>query len=467
MSDDVSNQSRRPRSAAFDAIPVALIAWREDGAITAANDAAAALLGLAREELLARSYWALTLPGQRQREIAAVRGREAPYDKEFVGADGLPFTARVVGVGPGEADDVHVVAFTAEAAAPAHDVEAALRRQNRLLQRLAQSEEIDSGDLARALPLLTEVAAEGLGCARASVWVYGPGAASIVCSDLYVATTHAHASGVELLARDFPAYFAALAENRTIAAHDAHTDPATREFSGPYLTPLGIGAMLDAPIRQGGAVKGVLCHEHVGGPRRFSQDEQNFAASLADVVARALTAADRRAAEEALARASQALERHSARLAAEVAARTQELARVGAENEALIEQLRRSVDVLSSPVIEVWQGVLAVPVIGTVDAVQSARMTERLLAELTRTRARHAILELTGLSHCDPQTAESFVRTARAVELLGAECVLSGLQPAAAHTLVEHGIDLSRLKTRRNLQQALQEILARPRARAG
>jgi rsbT co-antagonist protein RsbR len=124
--------------------------------------------------------------------------------------------------------------------------------------------------------------------------------------------------------------------------------------------------------------------------------------------------------------------------------------------------------VLSSPVIEVWHGVLAVPVVGNVDADGSARMTERLLSELTRTRARHAILELTGLSRCDPQTAESFVRMARAVELLGAECVLSGLQPGAAHALVEHGIDLSRLKTRRNLQQALQEILtqAGPR-RAG
>lgn len=112
--------------------------------------------------------------------------------------------------------------------------------------------------------------------------------------------------------------------------------------------------------------------------------------------------------------------------------------------------------------------VAAVPVVGNVDADQSARMTERLLSELTRTRARHAILELTGLHHCDPRTAESFVRMARAASLLGAECVLSGLQPGAAHALVEHGIDLSRLKTRRNLQQALQEILAQPgRARGG
>lgn len=447
-----------------DAVPIALIAWREDGTIVAANAAAAGRLGYPREELLARSYWSLTLPGQRSREIASARRRE-PYDKEFIRDDGAPITARIVGVGPapGEPDDVHVCAFTIAAdGGGVRDVEAALRRQNRLLQRLAQSEEIDSGDLSRALPLLTEVAAEGLGCARASVWVYSEERASIVCSDLYVAATHEHARGYELMAKDFPAYFSALAENRTIAAGDAHTDPATREFSAVYLTPLGIGAMLDAPIRRGGAVHGVLCHEHVGGARQFSQDEQNFAASLADVVARALTAVDRRAAEDALARARAALERYSADLEAQVDARTRELARLDEENRGLIEQLQRSVEVLSSPVIEVWQGVLAVPVVGNVDALQSARMTERLLSELTRTRARHAILELTGLSYCDAQTAESFVRTARAVELLGAECVLSGLQPAAAHTLVENGIDLSRLKTRRNLQQALQEILSRP-----
>jgi rsbT co-antagonist protein RsbR len=464
MPDHPSKRAAVSTWAALDAVPIGLIAWREDGAIVAANEAAAALLGHPRDGLLERSYWALTLPGQRQREVTAARCREA-YDKEFLDAEGAPITARVVGVGPapGEPDDVHLCAFTIGPGEPGRDVEAALRRHNRLLQRLAQSREIDSGDLSQALPLLTEVAAEGLGCARASVWVYGPGATSIVCSDLYMAATHEHARGGELSASDFPAYFAALAENRTIAASDAHTDPATREFSAVYLTPLGIGAMLDAPIRHGGEVRGVLCHEHVGGPRQFSQDEQNFAASLADVVARALTAADRRAAEEALAQARVALERYSAELEAQVTAHARELARVGEENRGLVERLRRSVEVLSSPVIEVWDGVLAVPVIGDVDAEQSARMTDRLLAELTRTRARHVILDLTGLSRCDPRTAESLGRTARAVALLGAECVLSGLRPTAAQTLVEHGIDLSRLTTRRNLQQALQEILAPPR----
>lgn len=116
MSADESKPSGAPWSATLDAIPVALIAWREDGTITAANDAAAALLGYPREELLARSYWALTLPGQRPREVAAARRREAPYDKEFIRADGELVTVRVVGVGavPGGRGQGHLCAFTAE-----------------------------------------------------------------------------------------------------------------------------------------------------------------------------------------------------------------------------------------------------------------------------------------------------------------------------------------------------------------
>ena len=66
-------------------------------------------------------------------------------------------------------------------------------------------------------------------------------------------------------ARQFPAYFAAIEPERVIAAHDARTDPRTRGFPDVYLEPQNIGAMLDVPLRQGAAVSGVLCVEHVGG----------------------------------------------------------------------------------------------------------------------------------------------------------------------------------------------------------
>ena len=441
-----------------------MIGWREDGTIVAVNAAAVAVLGGTRAALLADSYWARTLSGQKQREIALVRGGALPYGKEFVGADGAPITVRVIGrtaLLDGDAAG-HLCAFIVAAADPTgRDVEAALRRQNHLLLQLVRSDAIDGGALERALPAITEAAAAGLGCERASVWLYSAGEVSIRCVDLYRRSQGAHESGLELFARDFPSYFAALAEDRTIAASDAHTHPATREFSQVYLTPLGIGAMLEAPIRRMGRLVGVLCNEHVGPARPFSQEEQNFAASVADMVARTLDEEQRRGAEEALARAKGELEEHAARLAEEVGARTRELDARDAENRALIARLRGAVEALASPVLEVWQGVLAMPVVGSVDPERATQMTARLLAELHRTGARHALVDLTGAELRDAAAIAALLRLVRAARLIGVECVVTGLQPEAAAALVGLGAELSGLTTRRNLQQALTAIVGR------
>jgi signal transduction histidine kinase/CheY-like chemotaxis protein len=112
-----------------------------------------------------------------------------------------------------------------------------------------------------------------------------------------------------LTSAENPAYFRALAgEERAIAAHDARKDPRTSEFLRNYLSPLGIGAMLDAPIRLKGQVVGVLCSEHVGGPRRWNVYEEQLTSSLATMATLALEAAERRNVESALRQAKEAAE---------------------------------------------------------------------------------------------------------------------------------------------------------------
>lgn len=441
-----------------------LIGWREDGRVLAVNRAAVAALGYPRSVILARSYWELTLSGQKQQELARLRDAQLPYGKEFVRADGEPLTVQVVGRSAlaSDGEPAHLCAFVVDGrVGEARDVEAVLRHHNHLLLELGRHDAIDAGDLARGLAAITEAAAAGLGCERSSVWLYSEGERSIRCVDLYRRSTRAHESGLELFARDFPRYFAALAEDRTIAASDAHTHPATREFSAVYLKPLGIGAMLEAPIRRMGRLVGVLCNEHVGPPRGFSQEEQGFAASAADMVARALDAVQRRAAEEALARAHAELAEHAARLGEEVAARTRELEARDVENRGLIERLRDSVEELSSPVLEVWRDVLAMPLIGPVDPERASQLTVRLLAELSRTGARHAILDVTGAELRDTAAIAALLRLVRAVALIGARCVITGVQPATAQALVGLGAELAGIETQRNLQQALQAIIAR------
>src|SRR6185436_5749758 len=181
--------------------------------------------------------------------------------------------------------------------------------QRQLLAELARASVINDEDLADTVRRLTEAAAESLGVERASVWRLRPDGSAIECIDLYQRDERHHQAGQVLDAGLAPAYFRALATERVIAAHDAFEDPRTSEFRLSYLEPLGITAMLDAPVFVRGKAVAVFCHEHVGPPRRWQFWEELAASTFADFVAAAFEAqlrtrdqAERRTREQELAR---------------------------------------------------------------------------------------------------------------------------------------------------------------------
>lgn len=131
------------------------------------------------------------------------------------------------------------------------------------------------------------------------------------------------------------------------------------------------------------------------------------------------------------------------------------LAAAEKENKDLIDRLRVALDELSTPVLEVWKDTLVLPVIGVVDTQRSAQMTERLLAEVASRRARYVIVDLTGVEVLDTATADRFGSLARGVRMLGARCIVTGIQPAVAQTMVAMGVDLGGVETLRNLAHAL------------
>lgn len=166
-----------------------------------------------------------------------------------------------------------------------------LQRERAAIAGLMRSPAIAAGDVTRALREATEAATSLVGVARASVWRFDDNRSRIECLDLYEATKNEHSSGIVLYASDAPTYFAAMAGERVIAAHDARHDPRTKEFAIGYLLPLGITSMLDAPVLVHGRVAGVVCLEHVGPARRWEPAEELVAGSLADFVGMALGAA--------------------------------------------------------------------------------------------------------------------------------------------------------------------------------
>ncbi len=149
------------------------------------------------------------------------------------------------------------------------------------------------------------------------------------------------------------------------------------------------------------------------------------------------------------------------RLSDDLARRNAELASREEENRVLIERLRVAIDELSTPLLELWDDVLALPIVGIVDTQRSAEMTERLLTEVVRGRWKHVIIDLTGVELIDTSTADRFIKLARSVQLLGARCIVAGVQPAVAQTLVQLGTDFGVLETYRNLKSALVSCLRR------
>ncbi|HRI53142.1 MAG TPA: STAS domain-containing protein [Pseudomonadota bacterium] len=125
----------------------------------------------------------------------------------------------------------------------------------------------------------------------------------------------------------------------------------------------------------------------------------------------------------------------------------------------VIERQEESLRTLSVPIVQVWDGVLTVPLMGSLDGQRASEMMERLLAEIVSARARYAILDLTAVAVVDTSTADHLVRIVRAIELLGARPIIAGISPAVAQTMVSLGVDLSRLTTLRNLQEALKACM--------
>ena len=175
-----------------------------------------------------------------------------------------------------------------------------LRRIQTGLSELAESPEIYNGNLEQAFQAITKVTAVFLNVEIVGIWFLTDDHSSIQCAKMYQRSTQKFTQGLVLVQSGYPRYFQALEKEQVIAADDAQRDPRTAEFTQTYLAPRGITSMLDVPIRSGGRMVGVICHEHIGPMRHWTMEEQHFAVSVANTLALALEAADRRKAEQAL-----------------------------------------------------------------------------------------------------------------------------------------------------------------------
>lgn len=193
-------------------------------------------------------------------------------------------------------------------------VEDLLQPYRKLVTRLRRSDTVKHGDVDAAFRQITELAAQVLDVPRASVWRLTQEGQQIECVDMFVrheAGDGSHIKDIVLGKSSAQSYFEALDAERCIIAHDASNDPRTASLKG-YLEAHSIGAMLDAPVFLHGSMVGVLCHEHVGGPREWEIWEELVAGTLADFIALVMEAGERVRAEAEVARVREHLEQELA-----------------------------------------------------------------------------------------------------------------------------------------------------------
>jgi rsbT co-antagonist protein RsbR len=130
----------------------------------------------------------------------------------------------------------------------------------------------------------------------------------------------------------------------------------------------------------------------------------------------------------------------------------------GVREQVIAEQAEQLLE-LTTPVVKLWDGILAVPLIGTLDSARTQIVMEKLLQTLVDTGSEHAIIDITGVPAVDTEVAQHLLKTVVAARLMGAECTISGIRPQIAQTIVSLGIEFGDIPTRATLAAALRDAL--------
>jgi rsbT co-antagonist protein RsbR len=126
-----------------------------------------------------------------------------------------------------------------------------------------------------------------------------------------------------------------------------------------------------------------------------------------------------------------------------------------ATRETVIAEQAETLLELSTPVVKLWDGIVALPLVGTLDSARTQVVMEALLQTLVETGSEHAIIDITGVAAVDTQVAQHLLKTVQAARLLGAECIISGIRPQIAQTVVALGIEFGDIHTKASLADAM------------
>jgi rsbT co-antagonist protein RsbR len=132
-----------------------------------------------------------------------------------------------------------------------------------------------------------------------------------------------------------------------------------------------------------------------------------------------------------------------------------------ATREQIIADQSESMLELSTPVVRLWDGIIAVPLVGTLDSARTQLVMEKMLEALVSTEAEHAVIDITGVPTVDTEVAQHLLKTVVAARLMGADCIITGIRPQIAYTIVSLGIEFGDVLTKQTLADGLAYALTR------
>ncbi len=277
------------------------------------------IYGYEPEEMLGKSFTLFEPPEQIEKDLLAFAKVKAgvphfKYETVHIRKDGrrihLSFNAIVLKDATGKPIGA---TGTATDISEQKETEKILKDKSNLLVRFQNSllalSKMDFSNFKSSLQKIIEVSAQVLNVERVSFWSFNSERTEIICEDLFTQSDHKHTSGACLKANEYPQYFKAMEENLLLACEDARKDPRTHEFEKDYLIPQNIYSMMDIPVRFGGQMVGVLCHEQVDTKRKWKEEEQDFATSAANMISIALLISQLRNTESALQKKTAELQR--------------------------------------------------------------------------------------------------------------------------------------------------------------
>ena len=241
---------------------------------------------------------------------------------------------------------------------------------------------------------------------------------------------------------------------------DRITETELRDQSAEFLTLL-VRALEKAPASEASGPEWAPVRDFLDGISR-SRAKQGFSASETAAFVFSLKSG-------LFARLQQELGSDAAALGRETWTATQLLDGLGLHTaevyikgrEGVIVQQQRDLLELSTPVVQLWEGILALPLIGTLDSARTQTVMESLLKQIVDSGSQIAILDITGVPTVDTVVAQHLIKTVTAARLMGADCIISGIRPQIAQTIVHLGIDLSGIITKATLAGAFEAALAR------